>query len=423
MTFKLSNIPFCITIISFFVPIINHLVGFELSTVLIIIVLLAAILTIKPSTTYPVYFLFFLSLWFVILFLHFVIKKEIAAFGYMQSFYYASVFYLFFKNSIIEITESEFHKKLSLIYKVIFYSLIIELIFNILGKEQLLLELFSGSEARGVKSYQILPSRLLSGIIGLQFNSLNSIFFGPQSASLLALLCWLFFHSYHKLHYPGRRFFTISSLFLLIVANTMTASLIFLIFLFYFVFLSKSSGYNNVVTKIVVVLVIFPFFTKIFQTIFFVLFDDSHLELYLLTWFQPLYDLSKLSGIEFIFGILGSSSLDNYTSYWEFGLVQMIYLTGILPVVFWILLLFCMITFIFKYRKYISSCGSTHMIRYYQLARSSFFLFLVSMLSLFHYLSIFTTGYFQLLGLNLAVLFYSIDKVIVYFRDRKYIRK
>jgi hypothetical protein len=417
MQIKFYSIPFYFTIFSFFVPIINHFIGINLGSYLIVLIFLISLISLKISTTYPYYFIFFIVIWLGIILLHTIFKNNVEVFGYMQSFYYSIVFYIFFKNSKKKVTAEQLYKFFSIIYKIILITLLIELLFNVLGKEALFIDFFSNMESSVSKNYQLIASRLFSKISDIDIFSLNSIFFGPQSASILSLLCLLFYNKFEKLNLSGNKILMLFAIFLLLFTYTMTASLIFLIFLFYFVYISKSSTLNNYYIKTIISIFILLFFSRIFNSIFFILSDDETLELYLLVFTQPLFDLSNLNLFELIFGISSTSKIEDYTSSWEFGLIQIIYLTGFLPIVFWFALLFYFLYIFWKIRKYFKLYDVLYLKKFYKLARSSMFVFIVSILSLIHYLSIFSTGYFQLLGFNLAVLFYSIDQFKLHYKE------
>jgi hypothetical protein len=417
MQIKLKSFPFYFTCFTLFLPILNHIVGIELGSAFIFIIFLFTLIRLKSSTRYPQYFLFFSLFWLIILGLHFFFKKNLSVFGYMQSFFYASCFYLILKNLKVKISANDIYKFLRVIYLIILLSLLVELGINLVGKESLLMYFFSGKEGIGLKNYQLLPSRVVAQITGLELNSLNSIFFGPQSASILALICLLFYNKFEKLYYRGSTLLTIISFGLLIYANTMTASLICIIFLSYFIFFSKFSRLNNSFYKFLLIFILVFFFTAFINIFFFVISDDVYLDFYLLTWFQPFFDLASLDIGKIIFGIPESAKIENFTISWEFGLIQMIYLVGMLPIIFWGTLSLYLVHLTFRFRKYVTKNNIIHLKIFYQLARSGLFVLLVSMFSLFHYLAIFSTGFFQFIGINLAILFYSIDQFSIHSKQ------
>ena len=290
-----SYFPFYIVIISFFIPVVNHIFRAELSTYLLIFSLIFLFLIIGKSILIPKDVFFFALIWMFILLTHLIFKNNFAVFGYMQSFYYFLIFYIMFKENRERLEIKKIIIFLKIIYAIIFFSLLFEWIINLFHLEGILFNLFSGNNVTGVKNYQYLSSRLVNAISGLEYHSLNSIFFGAQSGSILSLLCVLFYNIFDESKTLGKRSYFIFSIVFLIFSYTMTATAITLFIFCYFVFVSRSSTLNNNYLKFILATAILFFTGIIVETLFSVLFMGDNLNFYIFIFLQPLFDLSNLT--------------------------------------------------------------------------------------------------------------------------------
>ena len=398
-----SYFPFYIVIISFFIPVVNHIFRAELSTYLLIFSLIFLFLIIGKSILIPKDVFFFALIWLFILLTHLIFKNNFAVFGYMQSFYYFLIFYIMFKENRERLEIKKIIIFLKIIYAIIFFSLLFEWIINLFHLEGILFNLFSGNNVTGVKNYQYLSSRLVNAISGLEYHSLNSIFFGAQSGSILSLLCVLFYNIFDESKILGKRNYFVFSIVFLIFSYTMTATAITLFIFCYFVFVSRSSTLNNKYLKFILATAILFFTGIIVETLFSVLFMGDNLNFYIFVFLQPLFDLSNLTFQKLVLGIDVYESIHDYTVSFELGMVQSVYLVGFLPLLFWFTLLAYATLRRHKYHN--KGIRSLDQKRVDFVVRNSYLVFLVSFISTFHYLSIYSTGYFQLLGLHLALFF------------------
>jgi hypothetical protein len=401
--------PFYITLSSFFVPlfglfnfpIINHLFLF--------LTFFLAFLSFNVKLKLPLYFYFFTTLYIILLFLHFFIKSSLDVFGYLQSFFYFICFYLIFKSHDSLISNDFLLRCFKSIIFFFFITLFIELLINIFGFEDSLFLYLSSDQSFG-KQYQKIPSRYINELFGINLSSLNSIFLGPQSGSILAILCLLYFNLFDKLSLNRSLVFSFLSLILLIVSFTMTAFSALIIFVLIFIFFSRNSYINSIYSKFSFILILLLFSSSIIANVFFVLQDPLILEIYLFKWSDPVYELLNFDLNYLFFGIESKKDLSSVAISWEFGLIQIVYLSGILPVLFWLFIYgYAFFKFI-KIRRNFCIKFNFYFLDSYAIIRYAFFVFSVSIFSLIHYLSIISFGYFQFLGFILAIYFYLSDK-------------
>ena len=400
---KQVNTLFIITTISLFIAIIIHLTSFkQIPLFLHAIVFLYTISTIYITKKYNLFYLLFILFWLFILLLHFIFKGSLEIFGYLQYFFYASCFYTILKSSNSLVSPKILLNLLEKIYKIIIFTLIIELIFNLLGLETLLLRYFSGDSVG--KHYQILASRPIMALTGIEFNGLNSILFGPQSASLLLFYFLLLYNPYDKFRNINSKLFFYISVILFFIANTMTLNIIMLIVILYFMFFSKISRLNNLLYKLIIGILILVSGLKIFSILFSAFQDEETLNIYIYLFSQPFVDIFNLSFKHLLFGLAKNEQIRDFTSTWEVGFIQIVYLIGFMPILFFFLINHYLIRKLLFFRK-----NRFMYIDYYILARHSVFVIIASFLSLIHYASMFSTGFFQLIGLHISIALYSFD--------------
>jgi len=408
-SFEIYKFPFGFTTFAIFIPIIVHLLGFEIATFFHFIVFSTTIFFVTRKSRFNAVLFLFVVTWFLILCLHFFFKGDLQVFGYMQSFFYAVCFYALFSSNGRPLSGKTLLQHQYRIYGLLFITLVVEMLANVLRIEHIFVALFSENSVG--KSYQILTSRILDMVVGYNLTSLNSIFFGPQSASIVIFMCLLFYNPTDKL---GSRKYLLRFLLcvlLFVISNTMTVTILFIIFLLHFIFSSNNSFLNKPLYKITITTILFFTGPAIIAIFFGALQADKYLDIYLYKWTQPVKDLSLLSSKEFWFGISPDSSLSSYTDSWEFGAIQSVYLTGIMPIVFLLILLIYLLVRLIFLRKNAIVYMSENSTLLYQSARLGIFIIGFCFMSLIHYAAIFSTGFFQLIGLHIAIAIYSMDQI------------
>ena len=406
---KIHNIPFYLTMVALFLLIATHLLSFNFFFYFQIVTLIITIPFIMPLKRYPENLLFFVVFWLMITLFHFIFKHNTFVFGIMQSFFYGICFYTILKYNTNKIEPRELLTNIYKIYGVLLITLIAEFIMNVIGKESLLLDLFSNPNAG--KSYQYLTSKITIQIPGFSIRSLNTVFLGPQSASILTLVCLIIYNPFDKLLYTNLRIKFLISVVLYLVCYTMTSNLILFIVITYLILFSKYSNLNKVGVKAVTIPLITLNFSAIFIVMFYGFQESQGQWLYILKWTQPLHDMLDLSVKEFLLGIPSDVSTSKYTWSHEFGLIQMIYIYGIAPVIFFLSLAIFIFIQLNKYKSFALIQTLSTYRDLYRSTRLSVIVIIVFIFSLIHYASIFSGGFYQLMGFHIAICFYCFDRM------------
>lgn len=409
MKLKIHNIPYYLTILAVFIQLITHLISFSFITYFHIVTFTITLFFLMPLNRYPSYYIFFIVIWLLIILLHAVFKNNIVVFGFMQSFFYGICFYAIFKYKTDKIEPRELMNNMYKIYGILLITLVAELILNMLGMETLMLDLFSNKNLG--TPYKVLSAKIAKLITGYDLNSLNSIFFGPQSAATLVLICLLFYNPFDKLKPVKKQINFLAALGLYLVCYTMTSNLILIVLLAHFIFFSNHSSLNRPQYKLSIIIILVFGFSVLFGTLFYGFQASEGRDIYLFKWNRSVLDMLDLGTKEFLFGIPTGTSIEKYTVSWEFGLIQVVFMSGIMPAIFLVSLGIFLVVHLVKYnRSSLLQVSLTY--RYlYQSARLSVFVFSICILSLIHYASIFSTGFFQLIGFHIAISFYCFDEM------------
>ncbi len=360
-----------------------------------------------PINRYPSYFIFFILIWLLIILLHAIFKNDLTVFGYMQSFFYGICFYIILKYNTAIIKPRELLNSMYKIYGVLLATLLVEFIINLLGKGNLLLDLFS-VEAAG-KGYQVIESRILTTTFDYELLSMNSIFLGPQSASMLVFMCLLFYNPFDKLLPEKNWIKMVICLFLYIVCSTMTVTLIFIIFLVHFTYFSRHSSLRKHSAQFLMIFLVLVSGSTLVSVFFYNLGADAFQDWYVERWTIPFIAMFNLGIKEFLIGIPGNVEIGHYTQSHEIGLILVLFISGIMPIVFLLSLASFMLIKLAKYRRSLLLQLSTTYRDLYQSARLSVFIFSLCIFSLVHYAAMFSTGFFQLIGFHIAITFFCFD--------------
>ncbi len=387
-------------------PLISLLISYDLEFIFAIIYLIITFLSLKLNSRYDRLTLFFVFLLFFFILIGFLIRNNFLFLRYTYIFYFGVLNYIIFSNQRNNKFLPIFKRHFDKIYLIILFTLFLEFIFNIFSFEDLFSVIFQPHN--NIRGYQRLHSRPISILLNINFPGLNSLFFGPQAASTLISFCIIYYNPIEKLKGLKTKSNFILSLVLFFLSPTVTLTIILILLLFYYIFISRFSILNSVKNKFYFFLFTIPLTYPIVQLFFSILL--SGFSFYIEVWMVPVKAFFSTNYKILFFGIPQKMEINDFSINHEFGLIEVSLIAGIMPLIFIIIyLLFIK----HKYKEFVRNLFKNK-INYefynsFHFIRISIITIIVSFLTLFHYSSIFSFGFNQLVGLHLGVFLYLVN--------------
>jgi hypothetical protein len=397
---KIKKIPFLLTLSAFALPIATIYFGEIINFLFAIFYLIVSIYFINFNYKYSHFFYFLVLSLILLFFLSIIIRGNLLYYKYVYFIYYGVLNYVIFSSIKKENNFNYFNLKFISLYKFLLYSLFTEFIFSLIFGAETISNFLTSDISKG---YQQLHSRFLNSLTGTNiFTGLNSLFLGPQAASLIILFMMIIFNPYEKSNLLSSRRYFFLALLLFLISPTTT---IFVLLICLIIFKNLKFSFKNLKYIILAILILFSL-----KSILLDLYLDE-LSFYFEIYLMPMYAYFKLNFYYFLFGIPVNSDISDYTINHEWGLFETLILSGFFPIFLFIIVL------IFTFYKYknISYKFNFKSNKFY-LVQSSIVILVLSFFSLIHYASIFNPGFFQLMGLHLGFLLYTFDD----FKDNIY---
>ena len=424
------NLPFNITLVSIFLPLIAAYFFIELHRIILVItVFLFFILFISKKKKMIFSKSNILFLFLLLLFMSYDQATGRGLFYFSHSHFIIYIF-VFFHCFLFD--ENRFSEKLlicqvSRIYSIILFFMLVELFIQLSGNVNLLVELFPIPDVDSViTTYRIYNNRFGGRLLGLQMDALNSLILGNQIGSQLNLneMLWFFpFYYFIKLPEIFKRsnlwFFIAFILFIL--SPTMTANVLFIISFFLLVFYIPISRINNLKGKISIVIISVIGFSVMLTYLFPIFFDGSTqfienlqvevptLGFYIYVMTYPIFIFNDLPLWEQIFGRV-------HQGWAELGYFKLLISTGALWVFTMSIALFVIVFNAFRLSKNINLKEKTpsYSIELYKnwiwIAQVNALICLMYFLSLIHYITILRLGVIQLFSLHIAIAMFATRK-------------
>jgi hypothetical protein len=341
----------------------------------------------------------FLLLFFILT--GFFIRGNFLFLRYTYIFYFGVLNYIMFTNAKSNKHSFVFKKNFDYIYIILIITLFLEFFLNIFSFEEIFNSLFQPHN--NIRGYQRLHSRPISILLNINFPGLNSLFFGPQAASTLITFCLIYFNPFEQFKFFNSPIKFSLSIILFFLSPTVTLTIIIILVLFYYIFISRFSTLNNIKFKLYFILFSLPLAYPIIQLFFSILLIDF--SFYIEVWMIPIKAFFSTNLKYLFFGIPQKMGINDFSINHEFGLIEVTLIAGLLPIIFIIAYL---IFIKYKYNEFINKSYNKELYSIHFI-RISLIIIFVSFLTLFHYSSIFSFGFNQLVGLHLGVFLYIVN--------------
>ena len=311
------------------------------------------------------------------------------------------MFYHFLINASKDVT-LKINNQFKKIYILYLLALILEIIINYSYGWEYLNNYFPGGP--GITGYRSLESRTFIGIFNINISGLNSLILGPQASSMITLSVLIWFFPLFKDHsslrniHVNKKWFFISFLFFML-SPTMTANLLFIIFIIIAFFLLKGSIYNSFKSKIVLATIVATGGIIILKFLFTHLFNPYQLSRYTWGFTEIIYAFNKLPIKHQLFGIPAYQKIGDFTATIEFGFYRLFFDLGFL----FVFIIFVILTIVFY--KIIRSPQVKNRISNFYLssAKRNIIIVMIWFLSLMHYQPALEIGAVQLIAFHLSV--------------------
>ena len=423
------NLPFNITLVSIFLPLIASYFFIELHRIILVItVFLFFILFISKKKKMIFSKSNILFLFLLLLFMSYdqATGRGLFYFSHSHFIIYIFVFFHCFLFDENRVSEKLIIRYVSKIYTIFIVFLLVEVLFHVSGNMGLLLNAFGLGPIESVIPYYREYHNRFAVAIGLNLGALNSLILGNQIGSQLNLYAMLwFFPFYYFIKLPeifkrSNLWFFIAFI-LFILSPTMTANVLFIISFFLLVFYIPISRINNLKGKISIVIISVIGFSVMLTYLFPIFFDGSTqviktlqvevptLGYYIYGMTYPIFIFNDLPLWEQIFGRV-------HQGWAELGYFKLLISTGALWVFTMSIALFVIVFNAFRLSKNINLKEKTpsYSIELYKkwiwIAQVNAFISLMYFLSLIHYITINRLGIIQLFSLHIAIAMFATRK-------------
>jgi len=424
----ISKLPYQITLISLFLPLIASLLWIEFHRIILLITIGMFSIYFMQSNKKMI---FSKTIFFYIIFLFFLIvydqifSRGLFYFSYSHIIIYVFIFYHCFLFDEKINFGTVIIRQISFIYLLIITFMVLELFFHLTGNAHILIETFSEGPYESTIHFYVEYHNRFSELVGLNIGALNSMILGNQIASQLMICAMIWFFPLYNI--PGSSsvakksplwFFLAFLLF--IISPTMTANVLFIISISIYIFILPISKINNIKSKIIFTLFLSLVTIMGLKYLFPIFYDGSikvinnlnqettTLGYYIYGFSYPFFVFIEMPFWDQIFGRVNHG--------WaEFGYIKLLIGNGAL----WVFsLTFAIISIVYSAFKLLKNNMSSFITlsekKWIWIAQVNAFICIIYFLSLIHYITIFRLGVLQLFSFHIAITMYAIKKYKIF---------
>ena len=432
---KIKNLPYYVTLISLFLPLIATHFNIDVHRILLVITFFIFFIWLLNSN-YKLrafkYSIPFLIIFISLMIIDIIIGRGLRTFSHGHTFVYIIIFFHIYFLKQNEISAKMLFDQSDMIFKIIIFFLLIESTFLVTGNFNFLQELFPAtgrsSVVEGFRSYH----NRFAEYYNLGFPGLNSLITGNQVASNLALLSMVWFAPLYKhIHRNiSRNIWFILSTLLLLFSPTMSAVgllLIAMFILFFILSISNIRKLHVIIPMIIIIFLVGSWSIKFIILPLFTLLPGDHIgtpgaEILGIDWYwvgltSPITNYLSMPLMDMLFG---AQSVDYASRYFfnEIGIIRFAMIVG-LPLITTVAVLVS-ITFIksisltklINERKNILLNQLPEYQLYLFLSQVNILIVILWLCSTLHYLIIFRLGVVQLIAFQFTISAFSLYKSI-----------